>query len=201
MAATVFTILYTLLTFLIIINMYIAVILENYSQAKDDIVEGISDEDYDLFYEAWREFDPEGSQFIAYEQLSEFLDALEPPLRLARPNKYKIVQMDLPIVRFTHPETGEVREDCVFSADVLDVLTQDFFARKNPKVDSPHVEDIKVKFIAVATASALTRLSLQVSSFFDHPGYERVSSSMWKQREAYSASLIMRVFASHHGED
>ena len=40
--------------FLIIVNMYIAVILENYCQAKDDVASGITDEDYDLFYEVWQ---------------------------------------------------------------------------------------------------------------------------------------------------
>jgi hypothetical protein len=40
--------------------MYIAVILENYSQATEDVQEGITDEDYDLFYEIWQEFDPDG---------------------------------------------------------------------------------------------------------------------------------------------
>jgi hypothetical protein len=47
-------------SFLIIVNMYIAVILENYSQATEDVQEGITDEDYDLFYEIWQEFDPDG---------------------------------------------------------------------------------------------------------------------------------------------
>lgn len=40
--------------------MYIAVILENYSQAKEDVQEGLTDEDYDMFYEIWQKFDPKG---------------------------------------------------------------------------------------------------------------------------------------------
>eukprot|EP00094_Tigriopus_californicus_P000958 TCALIF_00927-PA protein Name:"Similar to para Sodium channel protein para (Drosophila melanogaster)" AED:0.11 eAED:0.11 QI:164/0.70/0.5/1/1/1/18/32/1532 len=179
-AAVIFMILYLVLTFLIIVNMYIAVILENYSQASEDVQEGITDEDYELFYEVWREFDPEGTQYMPFKNLSEFLDVLEPPLQIRKPNKFKIVQMDIPIVRFINPETGQTREDCVFCADILDILTQDFFARKGNKIEeSPHVEHVKV------------------TTFADRPGYERVSSSVWKQRESYCASLIQRSFKYH----
>ena len=54
MAGVAFMIMYLVLSFLIIVNMYIAVILENYSQATEDVQEGIVDEDYDLFYEIWQ---------------------------------------------------------------------------------------------------------------------------------------------------
>ena len=43
---------------------------------------GITDEDYDLFYEIWQEFDPDGTQYIDYKALSEFLDVLEQPLQV-----------------------------------------------------------------------------------------------------------------------
>ena len=45
--------------------------------------------------------------YISYENVSELLDVLEPPLQIARPNKFKIVHMDIPVVRFTNPKTGE----------------------------------------------------------------------------------------------
>ena len=156
-------------SFLIIVNMYIAVILENYSQATEDVQEGITDEDYDLFYEIWQEFDPDGTQYIDYKGLSEFLDVLEPPLQIPRPNKFKIIHMDIPIVKWTNPENGEtqiskvnffgcgisklethlfpgeIMEDKVFCSDILDALTQDFFARKGNPIEEPaHVEEIKV---------------------------------------------------------
>ncbi len=154
---------YLVLSFLIIVNMYIAVILENYSQvgfvreaplqatknttilfqATDDVQEGITDEDYDLFYETWQEFDPQGSQYIDYENLSEFLDVLEAPLQIPRPNKFKIINVDVPIVQFTNPDTGKVTENCVFCSDILDILTQDFFSRKR-KNKALDMEDVKV---------------------------------------------------------
>ena len=146
MAGVAFMIIYLVLSFLIIVNMYIAVILENYSQATEDVQEGITDEDYDLFYEIWQEFDPDGTQYMPYKSLTEFLDVLEPPLQISIPNKFKIVHMDIPIVQYTDPTTGQIRDNVVFCTDILDALTQDFFARKgNPVEEPPHVDEVKVK--------------------------------------------------------
>ncbi|GIX70916.1 sodium channel protein para [Caerostris extrusa] len=116
---------YLIISFLIIINMYIAVILENYSQATEDVQEGLTDDDYDMYYEIWQNFDPDGTQFIKYSALSTFLDTLEEPLQIPKPNKYKIISMDIPICE----------SDLVFCVDILDALTKDFFARKGHHID------------------------------------------------------------------
>jgi len=79
--------------------MYIAVILENYSQATEEVQEGLTDDDYDMYYEIWAQFDPEGTQYIKYDQLSDFLNVLEPPLQIHKPNKFKIIAMDIPICK------------------------------------------------------------------------------------------------------
>ena len=68
MAGVAFMIMYLVLSFLIIVNMYIAVILENYSQATEDVQEGIVDEDYDLFYEIWQVGPP--TQFFSFNSCS-----------------------------------------------------------------------------------------------------------------------------------
>ncbi|XP_066584602.1 sodium channel protein para isoform X5 [Prorops nasuta] len=116
---------YLVISFLIVINMYIAVILENYSQATEDVQEGLTDDDYDMYYEIWQQFDPDGTQYIRYDQLSDFLDVLEPPLQIHKPNKYKIVSMDIPICK----------GDLMFCVDILDALTKDFFARKGNPIE------------------------------------------------------------------
>jgi len=179
-AGIAYLIAYLVMSFLVIVNMYIAVILENYSQASEDVSEGITDEDYDLFYEIWQEFDPDGTMYIDYKNLSEFLDVLDPPLQVPRPNKFKIIHMDIPIVRWTDPKTQEAYEDKVYCSDILDAITKDFFARKGGAMDdNMHVEDI------------------QVATFADRPGYERTSSSLWKQREEYCAALIQKAWKDH----
>ena len=37
----------------------------------------------------------------------------------------------------------------------------------------------------------------QVTTFADRPGYQRVSSTLWKQREDYCASLIQKAWKFH----
>jgi hypothetical protein len=94
--------------------MYIAVILENFSQVQEDVQQGLTDDDYDMYYEKWQRLDPSGSQFIRYDQLSDFIDRLEPPLRIPKPNHLLLVAMDLPICEHD-------RMHCV---DILDGLTK-----------------------------------------------------------------------------
>lgn len=50
-----------------------------------------------FYYELF--LDPDGTQYIRYDQLSDFLDILEPPLQIHKPNKYKIISMDIPICK------------------------------------------------------------------------------------------------------
>ncbi|XP_074595082.1 sodium voltage-gated channel paralytic isoform X1 [Brevipalpus obovatus] len=124
---------YLVISFLVIINMYIAVILENYSQATEDVQEGLTDDDYDMYYEIWQRYDPDGTQFIPYSALSDFLDALEEPLRVPKPNKFKIIQMDIPIC---------VNDMC-YCVEILDILTREFFVQKGKAIeDTPELEEV-----------------------------------------------------------
>lgn len=88
---------FILFTFMVIVNMYIAVILENFNQATEDEEIGVTDDDIQMFYAYWQTFDPKATQYIEYERLSEFLDALEPPLRIAKPNDAVCSKLDIPI--------------------------------------------------------------------------------------------------------
>jgi len=100
------------------------------------VQEGLTDDDYDMYYEIWQNFDPDGTQYIRYDQLSEFLDVLEPPLQIHKPNKYKIVSMDIPICK----------GDLMFCVDILDALTKDFFARKgNPIEETGELAEVKYR--------------------------------------------------------
>ena len=96
--------------------------------------EGLTDDDYDMYYEIWQQFDPNGTQYIKYGQLSDFLDVLESPLQIHKPNKYKIISMDIPICK----------GDYCFCVDVLDALTKDFFARKgNPVEETAELGELR----------------------------------------------------------
>ena len=54
--------------------------------------------------------------------------------------------MDIPIVRWTNPDNEEVKDTMVFCTDILDALTQDFFARKGNPIEEPApTDEIKVQ--------------------------------------------------------
>nr|XP_042894950.1 sodium channel protein para isoform X2 [Parasteatoda tepidariorum] len=163
--AVAYLVTYLIISFLIIINMYIAVILENYSQATEDVQEGLTADDYDMYYEIWQRFDPDGTQFIKYEYLSDFLDALEEPLQIPKPNKYKIISMDIAICK----------GDLIFCVDILDALTKDFFARKG------HVIEENAEIAEVVPNK-------------DRGGLEAISSTLYRQREEYAARVLQQAF-------
>ncbi|KAK7492683.1 hypothetical protein BaRGS_00016162 [Batillaria attramentaria] len=89
---------YIVIVYLVVINMYIAVILENYIQAHHQESAGITEDDFLMFYIHWEQFDPGATQYIGYEELSNFLHELEPPFRIEKPNKLRIAQFNLDIV-------------------------------------------------------------------------------------------------------
>ncbi|XP_074201282.1 sodium channel protein type 11 subunit alpha isoform X1 [Camelus bactrianus] len=89
---------YIIISFLIVVNMYIAVILENFNTATEESEDPLGEDDFEMFYEVWEKFDPEATQFIRYSSLSDFADALPEPLRVAKPNRYQFLVMDLPMV-------------------------------------------------------------------------------------------------------
>ena len=95
--AVVYMVTFILFTFMVIVNMYIAVILENFNQAAEDEEIGVTDDDIQMFYSHWQMFDPDATQYLEYNQLSDFLDQLEEPLRIAKPNDTVCSTLDIPM--------------------------------------------------------------------------------------------------------
>uniref|UniRef100_A0ACB8G1E4 Sodium channel protein type 1 subunit alpha n=1 Tax=Sphaerodactylus townsendi TaxID=933632 RepID=A0ACB8G1E4_9SAUR len=130
---------YIIISFLVVVNMYIAVILENFGVATEESSEPLSEDDFEMFYEVWEKFDPDATQFMEFEKLSEFAAALDPPLNLPKPNKVQLIAMDLPMVSgdrihcldilfaFTKRVLGESGE-----MDALRIQMEDRFMQSNP---------------------------------------------------------------------
>ena len=163
---------YLVISFLVILNMYIAVILENYSQATEDVEQGLTDDDYDMYYEIWQKFDPRGTQFIPYSALSDFLDALEAPLQIPKPNRIKIVTMDIPICR----------DDMCYCVEILDALTKDFFARKGAAIEETQelaeIAPLKGQFEHISTTMWRQREEYAA----------RIVQSAWRKWKASTSS-------------
>ena len=107
---------YLIISFLVVVNMYIAVILENFSQATEDVQHGLMPEDFDMYYEKWEKYDPKATKYIPLDQLSDFVNFLDEPLRLPKPNHFLLVKMEIPICE----------GDKCFCRDILDALTKNF---------------------------------------------------------------------------
>ncbi|XP_061173087.1 sodium channel protein para-like isoform X2 [Saccostrea echinata] len=140
---------YLVLSFLVVVNMYIAVILENFSQATEDVQQGLTSDEFDLFYEKWEKFDPEATKFIPLSQLSDFVDYLEEPLRLPKPNHFMLVKLDIPICE----------DDKVYCRDILDALTKNFLGTSDTpgEIDVNEVEKDKEKIEYKVVSSTLLR--------------------------------------------
>uniref|UniRef100_A0A3Q4HE07 Sodium channel protein n=1 Tax=Neolamprologus brichardi TaxID=32507 RepID=A0A3Q4HE07_NEOBR len=158
---------YIIICFLIVVNMYIAVILENFGVATEESADPLSEDDFETFYEVWERFDPHATQFIEYKKLSEFADNLEPPLRIAKPNKFDLISMDLPMV------SGD-RIHC------LDIL---FAFTKRVLGEGGEMDILKEQMEERFMASNPSKLS-----------YEPITTTLRRKQEEVSAAVIQRAF-------
>uniref|UniRef100_U3JW60 Sodium channel protein n=1 Tax=Ficedula albicollis TaxID=59894 RepID=U3JW60_FICAL len=161
---------YIIISFLIVVNMYIAVILENFNAATEESAEPLGEDDFDIFYEIWEKFDPEATQFITVSALSDFADALPKPLCVPKPNKVELKEMDLPVV------SG----DKIHCLDILFAFT------KRVLGDSGDLDTLKVQMEEKFMAANPSKQS-----------YEPISTTLSHRQEEASATVIQRAYRSH----
>ncbi|NXO96086.1 SCN5A protein, partial [Certhia brachydactyla] len=161
---------YIIISFLIVVNMYIAVILENFNAATEESAEPLGEDDFDIFYEIWEKFDPEATQFITFSALSDFADALPKPLCVPKPNKVELTAMDLPVV------SG----DKIHCLDILFAFT------KRVLGDSGELDTLKVQMEEKFMAANPSKQS-----------YEPISTTLSHRQEEVSATVIQRAYRSH----
>nr|XP_034985727.1 sodium channel protein type 5 subunit alpha-like [Zootoca vivipara] len=166
----IFFVTYIIISFLIVVNMYIAVILENFNVATEESTEPLGDDDFEMFYEVWEKFDPKATQFITFSELSNFAHALAEPLRIQKPNMLELMAMDLPMV------SGD-RIHC------LDIL---FAFTKRVLGDSEGMDTLKQQMEEKFMAANPSKVS-----------YEPITTTLrWKYEEA-SAAVIQKAFRHH----
>jgi len=99
-------------------------------QATEDVEQGLTQDDFDMYYEVWERFDETATQYIHLSRLSEFVEALEEPLKLPAPNRFRLIALDIPIC------DGD-RVHCI---DILDALTKNFLGTP---LDTTEMVDLK----------------------------------------------------------
>uniref|UniRef100_S4RRY1 Sodium channel protein n=1 Tax=Petromyzon marinus TaxID=7757 RepID=S4RRY1_PETMA len=160
---------------IIIINMYVAIILENFNEAQEQEETGVTDDDIDMFYRVWGKFDPLATQFLACEQLPNFFDALKRPFRIPKPNTVKIAALQLAIV-----EGNKVH--CL---DVLKTMTRVIFGRV---VKTEHLRQLSRQ----AQEKVMRRFPLRRIMHV-------VSTTLALRREEKAAHVIQRAFRHWRG--
>uniref|UniRef100_A0A8U7NIA2 Sodium channel protein n=1 Tax=Corvus moneduloides TaxID=1196302 RepID=A0A8U7NIA2_CORMO len=158
---------YIIISFLIVVNMYIAIILENFNVATEESSEPLCEDDFEMFYETWEKFDPDATQFIAYSTLSDFVDTLQEPLRIPKPNKIKLVTMDLPMVA----------GDKIHCLDILFALTKEVLG------DSGEMDALKATMEEKFMAANPSKVS-----------YEPITTTLKRKHEEVCATKIQRAF-------
>nr|XP_013815966.1 PREDICTED: sodium channel protein type 2 subunit alpha-like isoform X11 [Apteryx mantelli mantelli] len=158
---------YIIISFLVVVNMYIAVILENFSVATEESAEPLSEDDFEMFYEVWEKFDPDATQFIEFSKLSDFAASLDPPLLIAKPNKVQLIAMDLPMV------SGD-RIHC------LDIL---FAFTKRVLGESGEMDALRIQMEDRFMAANPSKVS-----------YEPITTTLKRKQEEVSAVIIQRAY-------
>ncbi|OCT63541.1 hypothetical protein XELAEV_18044637mg [Xenopus laevis] len=158
---------YIIISFLVVVNMYIAVILENFSVATEESAEPLGEDDFEMFYEVWERFDPNATQFIQYVKLSDFADALDPPLRMPKPNNVQLIAMDLPMV------SG----DRIHCLDVLFAFTKRVLG-EGDEMDNLR-QPMEERFMASNPSKA---------------SYEPITSTLRRKQEELAAIVIQRCY-------
>ncbi|KAM6070447.1 sodium channel protein type 2 subunit alpha-like isoform 3-T3 [Chlamydotis macqueenii] len=158
---------YIIISFLVVVNMYIAVILENFGVATEESAEPLGEDDFEMFYEVWEKYDPGATQFIEYSQLSDFAASLDPPLNIPKPNTSQLIAMDLPMV------SGD-RIHC------LDIL---FAFTKRVLGESEEMDALRIQMEDRFMAANPSKVS-----------YEPITTTLKRKQEEVSATVIQRAY-------
>ncbi|XP_029978168.1 sodium channel protein type 4 subunit alpha A [Sphaeramia orbicularis] len=161
---------YIIISFLVVVNMYIAIILENFNVAQEESGDALCEDDFEMFNETWEKFDVDGTQFIEYSRLSDFCDALQEPLRVAKPNRLRLIEMDLPLV------IG----DRIHCLDVLVAVTQ--------------------MVLGDTVEMAAMRESIEAKFILNNPtsdSFAPITTTVRHKEEERAATVIQRAYRMH----
>ncbi|KXJ05965.1 Sodium channel protein 1 brain [Exaiptasia diaphana] len=97
LGAILYLVSYIIIVFLIIVNMYIAVILENVNRAQEPGDCIFKKDDLDDYYEKWESLVEGGKQYVSAHRLSHLVANLNEKFRIPQPNSEVLARLDIPI--------------------------------------------------------------------------------------------------------
>ena len=174
--ATFYMMSYIIITYLIIINMYIAVILENFNQAHEQEEVGITEDDFEMFYMVWERYDPHATQFIKHDNLADFVGDLDEPLGIPKPNEIALVAFDLSIVE----------GDRIHCLDILIGLVKHVLGGVE---DTEEFKQLKLQMEDKYRLAFPTRVN-----------QKKISSTMARKKEDVAAKTLQRAWRKHKAQ-
>lgn len=161
---------YILIAWLIIVNMYIVLVMEFVNIASKKTAKTLSEDDFRKFFQVWKRFDPDGTQYIDSSKLSDFAAALDAPLFMAKPNKGQLVAMDLPMA------VG----DRIHCLDILLALTKRVVGK-----------DVRMeKLLSEMESGFILANPFKIA-------YEPITTTLKRKQEAVSATILQRAYKSY----
>ncbi|XP_032611383.1 sodium channel protein type 7 subunit alpha [Hylobates moloch] len=161
---------YILISWLIIVNMYIVVVMEFLNIASKKKNKTLSEDDFRKFFQVWKRFDPDRTQYIDSSKLSDFAAALEPPLFMAKPNKGQLIALDLPMA------VG----DRIHCLDILLAFTRRVMG-----------QDVRMeKVLSEIESGFLLANPFKIT-------YEPITTTLKRKQEAVSATIIQRAYKNY----
>ena len=168
---------YVLVIFLIMVNMFIAILLESVNSVSKEDEFILGETTVDDFYEVWNNFAPLGEVCIPYQKLSNFAAKLKKPLQIPQPNDMKIFRMKIPLRKRQQVHVFDVmkaivkycleREDQLESPEEFDKIVSKMeikFYRNQKRTirrDKPSSKEAAANVIQKAYRAHLRRKRLQ----------------------------------------
>nr|XP_012612502.2 sodium channel protein type 7 subunit alpha [Microcebus murinus] len=161
---------YILISWLIIVNMYIIVVMEFLNIASKKKVKTLSEDDFRKFFQVWKRFDPDRTQYIDSSKLSDFAASLDPPLSMAKPNKGQLIALDLPMA------VG----DRIHCLDILLAFTKRVMGN-----------DVRMeKVLSEIESGFMLANPFKIT-------YEPITTTLKRKQEAVSATIIQRAYKNY----
>ncbi|ELW62309.1 Sodium channel protein type 7 subunit alpha [Tupaia chinensis] len=161
---------YILISWLMIVHMYIVVVMEFLNIASKKKAKTLSEDDFRKFFQVWKRFDPDKTQYMDSSKLSDFAAALDPPLFMAKPNKSQLIAMDLPMA------VG----DRIHCLDILLAFTKRVMGN-----------DVRMeKILSEIESGFMLAKPFKIT-------YEPITTTLKRKQEAVSATIIQRAYKSY----
>ncbi|GAB5575708.1 sodium channel protein type 7 subunit alpha isoform X2 [Prionailurus iriomotensis] len=161
---------YIFISWMIIVNMYIIAVMEFLNIASKKKAKTLSEDDFKKFFQVWKRFDPDRTQYIDSSKLSDLAAALDPPLFMAKPNKGQLVAMDLPMAA----------GDRIHCLDILLALTKRVMGT-----------DVRMEKVISEMESGFA-----LANPFKIM-YEPITTTLKRKQEAVSATIIQRAYKNY----